>query len=246
LKFPVRGAIWYQGESNTSRAYEYRTLFPTMIQDWRERWHRELPFLCVQLAPFGNGKNNSNGVTYAELRDAQLHAAKVLPKVGLAVITDAGNETDIHPAQKEVVGKRLALSARALAYGEKIEYLGPLYKAAKFEGGKAVIRFDHVDGGLVAKGGELTGFTVAGPDKEFHPAKAVIQGDTVVVSSDEVSTPTAVRYGWVNFAKPTLNLFNKQGLPASPFRTDDFPLTTDPKNAPPKKAEPKKKAAPKK
>ncbi len=246
LKFPVRGAIWYQGESNTSRAYEYRTLFPTMIQDWRERWHRELPFLCVQLAPFGNGKNNSNGVTYAELRDAQLHAAKVLPKVGLAVITDAGNETDIHPAQKEVVGKRLALSARALAYGEKIEYLGPLYKAAKFEGGKAVIRFDHVDGGLVAKGGELTGFTVAGPDKEFHPAKAVIQGDTVVVSSDEVSTPTAVRYGWVNFAKPTLNLFNKQGLPASPFRTDDFPLTTDPKNSPPKKAEPKKKAAPKK
>ncbi len=226
-KFPVKGAIWYQGESNTSRAHEYRTLFPAMIKDWRARWHRELPFLCVQLAPFGNGKNNSNGVTYAELRDAQLHATKVLPKVGMAVITDAGSENDIHPPEKEVVGKRLALNARAIAYGEKVEYLGPVLKQAKYQGNTVTLSFDNVGGGLVAKGGELTGFTVAGMDGKFHPAKAVIKGDTVVVSSDEVSTAAAVRYGWVNFAKPTLNLFNKAGLPASPFRTDELPLTTD-------------------
>ena len=112
LNFPVKGAIWYQGESNTPRAHEYRTLYPTMIKDWRARWKSELPFIAVQLAPFGNGKNNSSGVTYAELRDAQLHATKVLPKVGLAVITDAGNETDIHPARKEPAGARLALAAR--------------------------------------------------------------------------------------------------------------------------------------
>jgi sialate O-acetylesterase len=226
LKFPVKGAIWYQGESNASRAHEYRTLYPTMIKDWRARWKTDLPFIGVQLAPFRGG---ASGVDYAELRDAQLHATKVLPKVGIAVITDAGNETDIHPPQKEVVGVRLALNARALAYGEKIVYSGPVFKDAKFDGASVTLTFDHVGGGLVAKDGELTGFTVAGEDKVFHPAKATIKGDAVVVTSDKVSKAVAVRYGWVNFAKPTLNLFNKEGLPASPFRTDDFPLTTAPK-----------------
>ena len=229
LKFPVKGATWYQGESNTGRAFEYRTLLPTMIQDWRKRWGSELPFLVVQLAPFGNGKNNSGGVTYAELRDAQLHTARTLPKVGLAVITDAGHETDIHPPQKEVVGQRLALNAMALAYGKKVEYLGPVYKGAKFDGNTATLSFEHVGGGLEAKGGELAGFTAAGEDGKFLPAKAAIKGDTVVVTSDDVKQIKAVRYGWVNFAKPTLNLFNKEGQPASPFRTDDFPLTTQPK-----------------
>ncbi|MBN9118739.1 MAG: sialate O-acetylesterase [Planctomycetes bacterium] len=229
INFPVKGAIWYQGESNTGRAYEYRTLFPTMIKDWRARWHSDLPFMAVQLAPFGNGKGNSGGVTYAELRDAQLHATKVLPKVGLAVITDAGNETDIHPAKKEPAGARLALAARALAYGEKIVYSGPLYKDVKFASGAATLSFDSVGGGLVAKDGDLVGFTIAGKDGKFVPAKATIKGDTVVVSSEMVPGPTAVRYGWVNFASPTLNLFNKEGLPASPFRTDDLPLTTMPK-----------------
>jgi sialate O-acetylesterase len=226
LKFPVKGAIWYQGESNAGRAYEYRTLYPTMIKDWRTRWGGDFPFVGVQLAPFQGGKS---GVDYAELRDAQLHATKVLPKVGIAVITDAGNETDIHPPQKEVVGHRLALNARALAYGEKIEYLGPAFKEAKFASSAATLTFDHVGGGLEAKGGDLVGFTIAGKDGKFVPAKAVIKGDTVVVSSEMVPEPTAVRYGWVNFAKPTLNLFNKEGLPASPFRTDDEPLTTQPK-----------------
>lgn len=228
-RFAVRGAIWYQGESNTPRAAEYRTLFPAMIQDWRKRWGTDLPFLAVQLAPFGNGKGNSGGVTYAELRDAQLHATKVLPKVGLAVITDAGDETDIHPQQKEPVGARLALAAEAIAYGKKVEYRGPEYRSQKVEGDKVVLSFDHAGGGLVAKGGELAGFTVAGPDNKFVPATAQIKGDTVVVSSPDVPKPVAVRYGWVNFAKPTLNLFNKAGLPASPFRTDDLPLTTAPK-----------------
>jgi sialate O-acetylesterase len=224
IKFPVKGAIWYQGESNASRAEEYRTLYPAMIKDWRARWKSELPFVGVQLAPFQGGKS---GVDYAELRDAQLHATKVLPKVGVAVITDAGNETDIHPPQKETVGARLALNARALAYDEKIVYSGPVFKEAKFEGSAAIVTFDHVGGGLVTKpNGDPVGFTVAGKDGKFHPAKATIKDNTIVAASEHVSNPVAVRYGWVNFAKPTLNLFNKEGLPATPFRSDDFPLTT--------------------
>lgn len=226
LNFKVKGAIWYQGESNAGRAFEYRTLYPTMIKDWRTRWGGDLPFVGVQLAPFQGGKS---GVDYAELRDAQRHATTVLPKVGIAVITDAGHETDIHPPQKDVVGARLALNARALAYGEKLAYLGPVFKEAKFAGSAATLTFDHVGGGLAAKDGDLVGFTAAGADNVFHPAKAVIKGDTVVVTSDKVPEVKAVRYGWVNFAKPTLNLFNKDGLPATPFRTDDLPLTTAPK-----------------
>jgi sialate O-acetylesterase len=227
INFPVKGAIWYQGESNAGRAYEYRTLYPTMIKDWRSRWKVELPFVGVQLAPYWDG--NSNGVRYAELRDAQLHATQVLPKVGLAVITDVGDEKDIHPQQKAPVGARLALNARALAYGEKIEFSGPIYKEAKFENGAATLSFRHIGGGLVAKDGDLVGFTIAGKDGKFLPAKAVIKGETVVVTNENVPEPTAVRYGWVNFANPTLNLFNKDGLPASPFRTDDEPYTTKPK-----------------
>jgi sialate O-acetylesterase len=228
LKFPVRGAIWYQGESNAARAYEYRVLYPTMIQDWRKRWGGDFPFLGVQLAPFWDG--NSEGVRYAELRDAQLLATKLLPKVGLAVITDAGDEKDIHPQQKQPVGERLALAARALAYGEKIVYSGPIFRQAKLDGKKAVLHFDHVGSGLVVKEPPLTGFTACGTDRIFRPAQAVIEGNTVVVTCDDVDHIVAVRYGWVNFAKPPLNLFNKEGLPASPFRTDDFPLTTQPKD----------------
>lgn len=227
LNFKVRGAIWYQGESNTGRAYEYRTLFPTMIEDWRKRFDCDLPFMLVQLAPFGNG--NSAGVTYAELRDAQLYTTKQLPKVGMAVITDVGDEKDIHPKPKQPVGERLALAALGIEYGKKIEYSGPIFKEAKFKGATATLTFDHTTGGLVAKDGELTGFTVLGSDDTFYPAKAEIKGDTIVVSTDQVSKITGVRYGWMNFAKPTLNLFNGEGLPASPFRTDELPLTTQPK-----------------
>jgi sialate O-acetylesterase len=222
-RFPIKGAIWYQGESNAGRAAEYRTLFPAMIQDWRKQWGSEFPFLAVQLAPYK--AEGSDKVSYAELRDAQYFATKKLPKVGLAVITDVGEENDIHPQQKEPVGGRLALAARGIAYGEKVEYSGPVYKSMRVDGDKVALTFDHADG-LVAKGSELNGFTVCGEDKTFHPAKAEIKGDAVVVSSEKVIKPVAVRYGWVNFAKPELNLFNKAGLPAVPFRTDDFPLTT--------------------
>ena len=223
VKFPITGAIWYQGESNAGKAAEYRTLLPTMIRDWRARWGYDFPFLIVQLAPFRGG---SSGVDYAELRDAQTHAAKVLGRTAIAVITDAGEETDIHPQEKEPVGQRLALAARALAYGEHVEYSGPTLKDYKVEGDKVIVSFDHVGGGLEAKGEGLTGFQVCGEDKAFKPAKAEIKGDTVVVRSDDVNKPVAVRYGWVNFAKPELNFFNKKGLPAVPFRTDEFPLTT--------------------
>jgi sialate O-acetylesterase len=226
LPFAVKGAIWYQGESNAGRAYEYRTLMPTLIQDWRKRFGTELPFMIVQLAPFKGGQS---GVDYAELRDAQLNTTKVLPKVGLAVITDVGNENNIHPIPKQPVGERLAIAALSIAYGKSGVSGGPVFKDKKAAGDKLILNFDNVGGGLVAKDGELTGFEVAGPDKKFFPAKAVIEGSTVVVSSDKVSNPVDVRYGWVNFAKPTLNMFNKEGLPASPFRTDDLPLTTAPK-----------------
>jgi sialate O-acetylesterase len=228
LNFTVKGAIWYQGESNAGKAYEYRTLFPTMISDWRKKFGTELPFFAVQLAPFWDG--DSNGVRYAELRDSQLYTTKKLPKVGIAVITDVGNEKDIHPKPKQPVGERLAISALGIAYGKKNEIMGPLFKSLKVDGTSAVLSFDHVGQGLTVKGDEpLTGFQVAGEDNVFHPAKAAIQGDTVIVSSEKVSKPVSVRYGWVNFAKPTLNFFNKDGLPASPFRTDDLPYTTAPK-----------------
>jgi sialate O-acetylesterase len=227
LNFKIRGAIWYQGEANAGKAYEYRTLFPAMIQDWRKRFDCELPFMLVQLAPYWD--RDSNGVNYAELRDAQLWATKALPKVGMAVITDVGDEKDIHPRKKQPVGERLALAALGIEYGKKLEYSGPAFKEVKYDGPTATLSFDHTMGGLVAKDGELTGFTVLGEDNNFHQAKAEIKGETVVVSCEGVSKVIGVRYGWVNFAKPTLNLFNGAGLPASPFRTDELPLKTAPK-----------------
>jgi len=148
----------------------------------------------------------------------------MLPHVGMAVITDVGDPADIHPKKKQPVGARLALAARAIAYGERIEYSGPIYSGSAFKDGKVVLQFDHLGKGLEARDGELKGFAVCGEDKKFVWAKAEIVGKTVVVSSPEVSKPVAVRYGWADC--PVVNLWNKDGLPASPFRTDDFPLTT--------------------
>jgi len=145
----------------------------------------------------------------------------------MAVITDVGEKDDIHPKKKEPVGARLALAARGIAYGEKIEYSGPIYKGMKVRGDKAVLRFEHVDGGLEVGDGQLKGFAICGPDKKFVWAKAEIEGDKVMVSSPDVAQPVAVRYGWADF--PVVNLWNKEGLPASPFRTDDFPMITAPK-----------------
>ncbi|AWM37300.1 hypothetical protein GobsT_47510 [Gemmata obscuriglobus] len=226
LNFKVKGAIWYQGESNAGKAFEYRTLFTAMIKDWRKQFNCELPFMLVQLAPFRGG---ASGVDYAELRDAQLYATKALPKTGIAVITDVGNETDIHPKPKQPVGERLALAALGIEYGKKIVYYGPTLKDVKYASGAATLTFDNVGSGLVAKDGDLVGFQVAGKDGKFVPAKAAIKDDTVVLSSELVPEPVAVRYGWVNFAKPTLNFFNKEGLPATPFRTDEAPYTTQPR-----------------
>jgi sialate O-acetylesterase len=164
---------------------------------------------------------------WAELREAQMLTTKALPNAGMAVITDVGDEKDIHPKQKEPVGVRLGLAARALAYGQKIEYSGPVYDSMKVDGDKVVLSFKHVGGGLVAKGGALSGFTIAGEDKKFVNAEAKIEGDKIVVTASGVTKPVAVRYGWANF--PVVNLENKEGIPASPFRTDDFPMLTGPK-----------------
>ena len=147
-----------------------------------------------------------------------------MPKVGLAVITDVGEKDDIHPQKKEPVGARLALAARGIAYTEKIEYSGPLFRSMKVKGERAALSFDHADGGLEARDGQLTGFAICGPDGRFLWAKAEIDADKILVSSPEVPQPVAVRYGWADF--PVVNLWNKAGLPASPFRTDDFPMTT--------------------
>lgn len=211
LPYAMRGVIWYQGEANVGREKQYRTLFPAMIADWRKQWGgADFPFLFVQIAPYETMS--------PEIREAQFLTAKAVKNTAMAVTIDCGDANDIHPADKAPVGARLALAARALAYGEKIEYSGPVFETMKARDNKAVLHFSHTGGGLVAKDGEIKGFTVSGEDKRFHPAQARIVGDTVVVSSPEVAKPSAVRYGWANV--PEGNLFNQAGLPASPFRMD--------------------------
>ncbi len=208
--FALRGAIWYQGESNAGQPGPYEKLLPALIADWRKVWGAGLPFLFVQLAPH---TSNLPG-----LREAQLRVWQKTPHTALAVTTDVGDANNIHPTRKRPVGERLALAARVLVYGEKLEYSGPVFESMKVEGGRAVISFSHTGSGLMAAGGELRGFTVAGPDGKFLPARAVIEGDSVVVSSEKVPKPVSVRYGWA--AVPDVNLSNREGLPASPFRTD--------------------------
>ena len=229
IPYAIKGAIWYQGEANASNAYKYRALFPTMIKSWRDACGEgSFPFLFVQLAPFAGGQKPLREDSWAELREAQLLTTKTCPNTGMAVITDVGDPTNIHPTRKEPVGGRLALAARKIAYGESIVYSGPIYKGMKVSGGSITLYFDHVGGGLVAKDGDLKGFTIAGTDTKFVNATAsIVGGNKVVVSSPSVPNPTAVRYGWANC--PVVNLWNKDGLPASPFRTDDFPMVTAPK-----------------
>jgi sialate O-acetylesterase len=210
VPYAIRGVVWYQGEANVHREAQYRTLFPALIADWRRAWGTDLPFLFVQIAPHAD--------MTPELRDAQLATWLHTPKTALAVTIDVGDAKDIHPPHKQAVGARLALAARAVAYGEKLEYSGPVFAALKVKGAKATLTFTHLGGGLIAKGGPLKGFTVAGGDGAFHPARAEIRGKTVVVTSDAVAGPVFVRYGWANV--PEGNLFNKAGLPASPFAID--------------------------
>jgi len=225
LPFPIRGVVWYQGEGNADRAKEHRRLLPALISDWRELWKDELPFMVVQVAPYAG--DDADGVSGAELRDAQFHASTMLPKVGLVVTTDLGEESDVHPERKEPVGVRLALAARAIAYGDDVEYSGPVFDELVMEGDRALLSFDHVGSGLMCRGQQLTGFRVCGQDRTFYPARAEIRGEQVIVTCGAVPEPVAVRFGWTNFPRPELNFYNGAGLPAVPFRTDDFPLTTD-------------------
>ncbi|MBL9170795.1 MAG: hypothetical protein JNN07_23890 [Verrucomicrobiales bacterium] len=228
IPYAIQGAIWYQGESNADRAEQYRSLFADMIRNWRQDWrHRNLAFHLVQLAPFRDYKPEPAESTWAELREAQWLATKNLRNVGMAVITDIGDQKDIHPKKKEPVGARLALAARRITYGEKLVHSGPEYRSMRKKKGAIVLSFDHVGKGLMAQGGELKGFAIAGKDRKFVWAQARIEGDRVVVSSPQVPEPEAVRYGWADF--PVVNLWNVDGLPATPFRTDDFPMITAPK-----------------
>ncbi len=221
IPYGIKGAIWYQGESNTGRAYQYRTLFPTMIQCWRNDWAQgDFPFYFVQIAPFNYGSE----YVCPELQEAQLMTLS-LPNTGMAVTTDIGNPIDIHPRNKQMVGRRLALWALAKNYGRKdIVYSGPLYGSMQKQGDKIRIFFDHTGSGLFSLGGNLKHFTIAGENKEFVEATAEIDNNTVVVSSPDVKKPLSVRYAWTNTAVG--NLYNFEMLPASPFRTDDWPGVT--------------------
>jgi predicted neuraminidase len=216
----MRGVIWYQGERNTPRAKEYRTLFPALIADWRKLWPQgDFPFLFSQLAPFGTPSKVPRESMWAELREAQLLTSQTVPNTAMAVITDVGDEKEIHPKRKQPVGARLALAARAIAYGEKVAYRGPTYRSHEVRGDKVILSFSDVGTGLECRGDELLGFAICGADKKFVNAKAAIAGDRIEVHSPQITQPIAVRFGWAEY--PVVNLWNKDGLPAAPFRTDD-------------------------
>ncbi len=225
IPYGIRGAIWYQGETNAGRAYQYRKIFPAMIKNWRNDWGQgAFPFLFVQLANYKAVNPQPKESDWAELREAQLMTL-ALPNTGMAVIIDIGEANNIHPKNKQDVGKRLALWALARSFGKELVYSGPIYKSMTIKDEKVILDFDHVGGGLVAGGNEpLKGFAIAGADRKFVWSDAKIDGDSVVVSSEQISAPVAVRYAWAD--NPVCNLYNKEGLPASPFRTDDWPGVT--------------------
>ena len=220
----MRGVIWYQGENEAmyfqgiSHCKTYKTFFPIMIAEWRALWGYDFPFLFVQLAPGGGQQKIPVDSSWAEVRDAQRQTL-IVKNTAMVMTTDIC-EASLHPKNKVEVGKRLALAAQALAYGEKLEYSGPIFAQAAFNNGKVVLSFTHVGSGLVAKDGPLTGFALAGADRKFIWADAVIVGNTVVVSSAQVAAPKAVRYAWAE--NPLGNLYNQEGFPASCFRTDDW------------------------
>jgi sialate O-acetylesterase len=251
LPYAIRGVIWYQGEANAVRANQYRTAFPLLIGDWRKQWHNgDLPFYFCQLANFMPKKPDPSESAWAELRDAQASVLR-LPHTGQAVLIDLGEAGDIHPCNKKDPGDRLASIALAKDYGKSVPYSGPVLDSMKIEGDKAILTFKPTEGGLVARqlpadylvstvlnkkaplvrnspGSQLEGFAVCGADRKWVWADARIEGDSVIVSSSKVPAPVAVRYAWAD--NPTCNLYNGAGLPASPFRTDDFdPITKNAK-----------------
>jgi sialate O-acetylesterase len=217
--FAMKGVIWYQGESNAFRpSAQYRKLFPAMIRCWRETWGQgDFPFLFVQLASYMARAADPGESQWAELREAQAMAL-YLPNTAMATAIDIGEAASIHPLNKADVGKRLALCALGTVYGEKIEYSGPVFAGMVVEGNKIRIKYTHLGGGLTVKGDTLKGFSICGADKKYVWADAVVDGDTVLVSSPQVPEPKAVRYAWTH--NPECNLYNKAGLPATPFRTD--------------------------
>ena len=243
--FAIKGAIWYQGESNAQKAYRYRDLMPSMILDWRALWGYDFPFYITQLAGYKKVAGVPGDDDWAELREAQEMATEMLDRCGMACIIDLGEAEDIHPVRKREVGERLARLALANDYGRRLVTTGPRYESFRIAGRSIVVRFTDVAGGLrvipsgdfagdrygsrgekveKAESGVLSGFQIAGPDRVWHWADARIEGDTVVVSSADVPHPVAVRYAWS--ANPVCNLFNAEGLPAWPFRTDDWPGVT--------------------
>jgi sialate O-acetylesterase len=237
IPFGIKGAIWYQGEADgmsEPTAKKYFTLFPALILDWRRQWGQgDFPFLFVQLAGYAQPVGAIiQGAAFPFLRDAQLKTLS-LHNTGMAVTIDIGEEKNIHPMDKLDVGRRLALAARHIAYGEHIVYSGPIYKSMQVRGNKIALSFDHIGGGLkigaappirldqqpALPGDHLQAFEIAGADNKYVPAKADIQGDSVIVSSDQVAAPIAVRYAWSGYPNPPANLYNREGLPASPFTT---------------------------
>ncbi|MFV1967178.1 MAG: sialate O-acetylesterase [Pirellulaceae bacterium] len=212
-KLRIKGVVWYQGEGNAGRADRYCRLFSTMIGQWRAAFGDDFAFYFVQISPF-----QYRGTNAAYLREAQLETMAV-PKTGMAVTMDIGNLTDIHPKHKQEVGRRLALWVLARDYGRDLVYSGPIYRACAFKDGRARLKFDHVGSGLTTHDGKPPShFEIAGDDKVFHPATAAIENDELIVSSGEVADPKAVRFAFTSDATP--NLMNKEGLPASSFRTD--------------------------
>jgi sialate O-acetylesterase len=225
LPFGIKGVVWYQGEGNADEWAHYRTLFPAMVRDWRNRWARgDFPVYFVQLSSFGESRAEPGESNWAAFREVQSQLKGIVPNSGMAVTIDIGCATDIHPLSKPEVGRRLSLVALARTYGRSLEYSGPVCEHMEVKDGKVVLHFAQHGGGLVAKGGEpLKRFAIAGADKKFVWADATIEGGTVVVSSAQVPNPAAVRYAW-EINPEGCNLFNAAGLPASPFRTDDWKL----------------------
>ena len=221
IPYGIKGFLWYQGESNAEAAYDYRELFPMLIDDWRQRWQQgNLPFLFVQLANYMERKPFPSESEWAELREAQTMTLS-RPNTGTACAIDIGEAGSIHPLNKQEVGRRLALIANKQVYKQDCVSSGPMYKSFKAEGNRIRISFTHTDSGLlVREGKEVMGFAIAGNDRQFHWAKAIIEDSEVVVYSDEVIEPVAVRYAWTD--NPECNLINSKGLPAVPFRTDDW------------------------
>lgn len=230
IKLPIKGVLWYQGESNAGRAFDYRKSFKILIKDWREKWQSEFPFYWVQLSSYGPFNDSNTGSPWAELREAQSMALS-LTNTGEAVTIDVGNPKDIHPTNKQDVGLRLALNALQHTYGKNLVGSGPRYKAMKIRNNQAILSFDYVGGGLKTanKYGYLEGFEIAGEDQQFYFARAEISGPNVIVSHPKVKKPVAVRYAWSD-SPVDANLYNQEGLPASPFRTDQWKGLTEGKH----------------